>query len=60
MKRYNEFTLLIVDDNQHNLFTLRTLVREHINVEVLEATSGQQALDIALGNADIDLIVLDI
>ncbi len=60
MKRYSGFTLLIVDDTQHNLFTLRTLVREHMDVEVLEAASGQQALDIALGDADIDLIVLDI
>jgi len=60
MKRYSGFKLLIVDDNQHNLFTLRTLVSEHMDVEVLQATSGQQALDIALGDTHIDLIVLDI
>jgi PAS domain S-box-containing protein len=60
MKRYSGFKLLIVDDNQHNLFTLGTLIREHMDVEILEATSGQQALDIALGDTGIDLIVLDI
>jgi PAS domain S-box-containing protein len=60
MKRYSGFKLLIVDDNQHNLFTLGTLIREHMDVEILEATSGQQALDIALSDTGIDLIVLDI
>ncbi len=60
MKRYSGFKLLIVDDHEHNLFTLRTLVREHMDVDILEATSGQQALDIALENPDIDLIILDI
>jgi PAS domain S-box-containing protein len=60
MKRYSGFTLLIVDDHQHNLFTLRTLVEQHMDVEILEATSGQQALDTALGDHAIDLIILDI
>ncbi|MFQ5644121.1 MAG: response regulator [Thiogranum sp.] len=60
MKHYSGFRLLIVDDNQHNLFTLRTLVNAHMDVEVLEASSGQQALDIALNDKGIDLIVLDI
>ncbi|MEW7980102.1 MAG: response regulator [gamma proteobacterium symbiont of Phacoides pectinatus] len=60
MTGYNGFKLLIVDDHEHNLFTLRTLVREHMDVEILEATSGRQALDIALREGDIDLIILDI
>ncbi|HHH45170.1 MAG TPA: response regulator [Gammaproteobacteria bacterium] len=60
MKRYSGFRLLIVDDNPHNLFTLRTLIREHMDVEILEAGSGREALDIALSNPGIDLIVLDI
>ena len=60
MNRYADFTLLIVDDNPHNLFSLRTLLQAHMDVEVLEADSGQQALDIALGDKAIDLIVLDI
>jgi len=60
MNRYSGFKLLIVDDHQHNLFTLRTLVRQHMDVEILEAISGQLALEIALKEPDIDLIILDI
>jgi len=60
MKQYSGFKLLIVDDHERNLFTLRTLVQQHMDVEILEATSGRQALDIALGQPDIDLIILDI
>ncbi len=60
MKRYAGFKLLIVDDNEHNLFTLRTLVRQHMDVAILEATGGEQALAIAMANPDIDLIILDI
>ena len=56
----NKFKILIVDDNEHNLFTLRTLINKHLQVDVLEASSGQQAIDIALGSPDIDLIILDI
>ena len=60
MKRYLGFKLLIVDDNENNLFSLRTLVEQHMDVEILEATSGQQALEIAQAQPDIDLIILDI
>ncbi|HFD81451.1 MAG TPA: response regulator [Gammaproteobacteria bacterium] len=60
MKRYSGFTLLIVDDNKNNLFSLRTLVQQHLDAKVLEASSGREALDIALNTPDIDLIVLDI
>ncbi|WP_177420864.1 response regulator [endosymbiont of Lamellibrachia barhami] len=60
MKRYSGFKLLIVDDHEHNLFTLRTLVERHMEVEIFEATSGQQALDIAVKVPGIDLIILDV
>lgn len=60
MNRYAGFKLLIVDDHEHNLFTLRSLIRQHMDVDILEATSGQQALDIALQETGIDLIILDI
>ena len=60
MKRYAGFRVLIVDDNANNLYTLRSLINKHMDVEVLEADSGQAALDIALKNPRIDLIVLDI
>ncbi|MCU7891609.1 MAG: response regulator [Candidatus Thiodiazotropha sp. (ex Ustalcina ferruginea)] len=60
MKRYAGFKLLIVDDHEHNLFTLHTLVERYMDVEILEAISGQQALDIAVREPGIDLIMLDV
>jgi PAS domain S-box-containing protein len=60
MNRYSGFRLLIVDDHAHNLFTLRALIEKHMEVEILEATSGQQAIDLTLQHPDIDLIILDV
>lgn len=56
----NKFKILIVDDNENNLFTLRTLISKHLDVEILEASSGQKAVDTAIKSPDIDLIILDI
>jgi PAS domain S-box-containing protein len=53
------FHILIVDDNKNNLFTLRTLLNEHIEANILEANSGDVALKIAL-KEPVDLIILDI
>jgi PAS domain S-box-containing protein len=60
MKRYAGFKLLIVDDHEHNLFTLRSLIQRHMDVAILEASSGRKALDIALTEPGIDLIILDV
>lgn len=60
MKRYAGFRVLAVDDNAHNLFTLRSLIQKHMDVELLEATSGRQALEIARVDPRIDLIILDV
>ncbi len=60
IKKYSDFKLLVVDDNEHNLFSLRTLIEKHIAAEVFEASSGQAALDIALSEPEIDLIILDV
>lgn len=60
MNRYSGFTLLIVDDHAHNLFTLRTLLETHMEVTILEAISGQQAIDLTLRYPNIDLIILDV
>jgi PAS domain S-box-containing protein len=60
MNRYSGFKLLIVDDHAHNLFSLRTLIESHIDVAILEASSGQQAIDLTLHHLDIDLIILDV
>ncbi|ADC63711.1 ATP-binding response regulator [Allochromatium vinosum] len=60
MTRYADFKLLIVDDHAHNLFTLRTLIESHLDVTVLEASSGQEAIDLTHAHPDIDLIILDV
>ena len=60
MKRYAGFKLLIVDDHEHNLYTLRTLIQRHMDVVILEAGSGRKALEIALAEPGIDLIILDV
>jgi len=36
------YTILIVDDNENNLFSLRTLIEEHINADVKEANSEKR------------------
>ncbi|MDM8559728.1 response regulator [Candidatus Parabeggiatoa sp. HSG14] len=51
--------ILIVDDNKNNLFTLRTLIKEYLDVHILEADSGAEALKILLGKS-VDLIILDV
>lgn len=53
------YHILIVDDNKNNLFTLRTLINEHIEANIIEADSGQGALDVLLLKA-VDLIILDV
>lgn len=60
MTRYAGFKLLIVDDHAHNLFTLRALIESHMDVTVLEASSGQEAIDRTHQDPDIDLIILDV
>ena len=60
MTRYAGFRVLIVDDNENNLYRLRALINKHMDVEVLQALSGQAAVDTALNNPRIDLIILDI
>ncbi len=60
MTRYAGFRVLIVDDNENNLYSLCTLIKEHMDVEVLQASSGQAAIDTALNAPRIDLIILDI
>jgi CheY-like chemotaxis protein len=40
MTRYAGFRVLIVDDNENNLYSLRALINRHMDVEVLQALSG--------------------
>jgi signal transduction histidine kinase len=52
-------SVLIVDDSKNNLFTLRTLIEEFINAQILSAQSGTAALRILVENT-VDLIILDV
>ena len=60
MTRYAGFRVLIVDDNENNLYSLRALINKHMDVEVLQALSGHAAIDTALNTPRIDLIILDV
>ncbi|MDY6991037.1 MAG: response regulator [Pseudomonadota bacterium] len=59
MSETDSLNILIVDDNKNNLFTLHTLINEHINAEIFEANSGVMALQVLLQER-IDLIILDV
>ncbi len=59
MSNSETFNILIIDDNPNNLFTLRNLIQEHLDVQVFEANSGPVALGVLL-KAKIDLIFLDV
>lgn len=53
------YTILIVDDNENNLFSLKSLIEEYIDARVIKADCGPRALQ-ELSKNDIDLIILDI
>ncbi|EDN66670.1 conserved hypothetical protein [Beggiatoa sp. PS] len=59
MSNVESINILIIDDNKNNLFTLRTLIKEYIDVNIFEAESGAIALGILL-EKKIDLIILDV
>lgn len=59
MERTTSYTILIVDDNKNNLFSLRSLIEEYIDARVIEADCGPRALQ-ELSKNDVDLIILDI
>jgi PAS domain S-box-containing protein len=59
MSENQSLHILIVDDNKNNLFTLHTLINEHIDAKIVEAESGLTALQILL-QEQIDLIILDV
>jgi PAS domain S-box-containing protein len=59
MSKNAPLSILIVDDNRNNIFTLHTLINEHIEAQILEAESGKIALQTIL-QEKVDLIILDI
>ena len=59
MEKTQKHTILIVDDNSNNLFSLHELIKENFQVEVIEATSGFEALRI-ISEQQIDLCLMDV
>jgi signal transduction histidine kinase len=55
----DKFRILIVDDNAHNLFALSTILERVLEIEVVEAASGDEAL-LRTVESEIDLILLDV
>jgi len=52
-------TVLVVDDDVRNLFTL-TSVLERYKINVITAESGREAIDILHQNTHIDMVLMDI
>jgi len=55
----NNYTILCVDDNQNNLFTLNALLSSVKNINSIEVLGGKEALDILL-TTHVDLILCDV
>lgn len=55
----SKFTILLVDDIQENLYSLRMLIEDNFDVNILTALSAQEGMDILLSNK-VDLILSDI
>ncbi|WP_312109687.1 response regulator [Brevibacillus reuszeri] len=51
--------ILIVDDDMRNIFALTTAIEGH-HMKVVFAENGREAIDVLVGNPDIDLILMDI
>jgi signal transduction histidine kinase len=53
------YTIMIVDDNENNLVALRTLLKQYIDADIIEANCGTKALQELLKH-QVDLIILDV
>jgi HAMP domain-containing protein/signal transduction histidine kinase/CheY-like chemotaxis protein len=52
-------TILVVDDDVRNLFALTTAF-ERYNINTITAESGQEAINILMENASVDMVLMDI
>ncbi len=59
MEKNEKHTILIVDDNPNNLFSLHELIKDNFQVEVREAKSGYEALRI-INEQPVDLCLMDV
>jgi signal transduction histidine kinase len=59
MEKNDKHTILIVDDNPNNLYSLHELINDNFPVEVVEANSGFEALRI-ISDQHVDLCLMDV
>src|SRR5688500_2064836 len=55
--RKHQATILIVDDDEHVLFTCRMILKDHF--EHIETLADPKTLESFLRNRDVDVILLD-
>ncbi len=53
------FTILCIDDNENNLFTLSAILEQIDDINIVQSTSAMDGLAVLL-NQEVDLILLDI
>lgn len=54
-----KFTILLVDDVSDNLYSLKMLIEDNFDVDIILALSAQEAMEILLKNR-VDLILTDV
>lgn len=59
MEKIKNKIVLIVDDEERNLFALRSYL-ESLEMEVITASNGQEAISMLQGNMKPDIILMDI
>lgn len=55
----NKFTILLLDDIPENIYSLKLLIEENFNINILTALKAQEAIEIVMNNP-IDLILTDV
>ncbi len=61
MKKQNDFTILIVEDEEINFLYLETLLENiSLNIKILHAKHGKEAVEICMINHKIDFVFMDL
>lgn len=55
----NKFNILLVDDIQENIYSLKLLIEESFDINIFTALSAQEAIEVVMHN-NIDLILTDV
>jgi CheY-like chemotaxis protein len=52
-------TILLVEDQKYNLLVLKKML-ERMGISVIPAENGKEAVDICMGDNELDLVLMDI